>query len=130
MFLAYLFVSFTVGAIMSLWLLVPVFRWQRRDGQLTTPTPPRPNSPARRALRMPTYRTLISLTNWLIGGVVFIAASWPVASHAAPVRRRGHRAWAPPRRRSSAICSPNGCCARSRWPHCAAVCRRTSTRPG
>ena len=38
-----------------------------------------------RALRTPFYRTVINLASWLIGGVVFIVASWPVAKHAAPV---------------------------------------------
>lgn len=84
-FLVYLFVSFTIGAVLSLWLLVPVFRWQRRDGQLADTDPAGTQLARARALRMPTYRTLISGTNWLIGGIVFIAASWPVASHAAPV---------------------------------------------
>ena len=84
-FLIYLFVSFTIGAILSLWLLVPVFRWQRRDGQLGDTDPAGTQLARARALRMPTYRTLISGTNWLIGSIVFIAASWPVARHAAPV---------------------------------------------
>ncbi|PRC54646.1 adenylate/guanylate cyclase domain-containing protein, partial [Mycobacterium sp. ITM-2017-0098] len=37
-----------------------------------------------RALKMPFYRSLISATNWLLGSVVFIVASWPVASKSAP----------------------------------------------
>ncbi len=84
-FLSYLFVSFTLGAVMSLWLLVPVFRWQRSDEQLIYTDPATTQLARGRALRMPTYRCLINLANWLIGGVVFIAASWPVASRAAPV---------------------------------------------
>ena len=84
-FLSYLFVSFTLGAVMSLWLLMPVFRWQRSDEQLMYTDPATTQLARARALRMPTYRCLINLANWLIGGVVFIAASWPVASRAAPV---------------------------------------------
>ena len=34
---------------------------------------------------MPFYRSLISVTNWCLGSIVFIVASWPVASHSAPV---------------------------------------------
>lgn len=34
---------------------------------------------------MPKYRSMISLTLWILGSVVFIVASWPVASQAAPV---------------------------------------------
>jgi adenylate cyclase len=84
-FLGYLIVSFTLGACVSLWLLVPVLRWQRDDGKLADTDPAETALARTRALRMPIYRTLISSTNWLIGGVVFIAASWPVASRAAPV---------------------------------------------
>ncbi len=84
-FLAYLFVSFTLGAVLSLWLLTPVFRWQRSDGRLARTDPAATELARTRALRMPIYRTMISSTNWLIGGVVFIVASWPVASRAAPV---------------------------------------------
>ena len=78
-FLVYLFVSFTIGAVLSLWLLVPVFRWQRRDGQLADTDPAGTQLARARALRMPTYRTLISGTNWLIGGIVFMrpAGRWP-----------------------------------------------------
>lgn len=83
-FLVYLFVSFTFGAAASLWLLAPVFRWQRRDA-LRESDPAATEVARTRALRMPIYRTLISGTNWLIGGIVFIAASWPIAHGAAPV---------------------------------------------
>ncbi|MCW2690457.1 MAG: adenylate/guanylate cyclase protein, partial [Mycobacterium sp.] len=84
-FLGFLFVAFTVGAYLSLRLLVPVIRWQRHDGLLTSTDPTATELVRTRALRMPIYRTLISATNWLLGGVVFIVASWPVASHSAPV---------------------------------------------
>ena len=82
-FLGYLVLSFIVGASISFTLLRPVFRWQRQDTLLTDPAA---NEQARlRALRMPAYRSMISMTMWLLGAVVFIGASWPVASHAAPV---------------------------------------------
>jgi len=84
-FLGYLFVSFTVGASISLNLLRPVFRWQRRDALLAEEDPALTEQARLRALRMPTYRSMISGTLWLLGAVVFIAASWPVAKHAAPV---------------------------------------------
>ena len=84
-FLGYLFISFGVGAFISLRLLVPVFRWQRRDALLSDDDPVATEQARLRALRMPTYRSMISMTNWVLGAAVFIAASWPVASHAAPV---------------------------------------------
>jgi adenylate cyclase len=84
-FLTVLFVSFGIGSFISLRLLVPVFRWQRRASLLSDADPAATELARTRALRMPFYRTLISLTNWFLGGVVFIIASLPVASHAAPV---------------------------------------------
>jgi adenylate cyclase len=73
------------GVSISVRLLVPVFRWQRRDGLLADADPAATELARSRALRMPFYRVLISLGYWSVGGVVFIIASWPVASHAAPV---------------------------------------------
>ncbi|MCV7193330.1 adenylate/guanylate cyclase domain-containing protein [Mycolicibacterium brumae] len=84
-FLAYLLVAFTVGAALSLWLLAPVFRWQRRDALLVDPDPEGTELARSRALRMPIYRTAIAAVNWLIGGVVFISVTWPVDSSMAPV---------------------------------------------
>ncbi|MGB3484554.1 MAG: adenylate/guanylate cyclase domain-containing protein [Mycobacterium sp.] len=87
-FLAVLFVSFGIGAYVSLKLLMPVFRWQRRDGLRadTDPQQIEATELARaRALRMPIYRTLISLTNWCIGGIVFALAAWSTARHSLPV---------------------------------------------
>jgi adenylate cyclase len=76
---------FGIGFSVSVRLLVPVFRWQRRDGLLID-TDPASNELARsRALRMPFYRTLISLGYWSVGGVVFIVISWRETSHLAPV---------------------------------------------
>ena len=84
-FLSYLFVSFTVGAFVSLKLLVPVFRWQRRDALLAEDDPATTEAgPAAGAAD-----ALLPLGDQhdelVLGAVVFIAASWPVASHAAPV---------------------------------------------
>ncbi len=76
---------FLVGFSISVRLLVPVFRWQRRDDLLIDTDPAATELARSRALRTPFYRTLINLASWLIGGVVFIVASWPVAKHAAPV---------------------------------------------
>lgn len=84
-FIVFLVVSFTVGAVVSLKLLVPVFRWQRSHALLADEDPAATELARLRALRMPTYRSLISMTNWMLGAIVFIGASWPVASRTAPV---------------------------------------------
>jgi adenylate cyclase len=76
---AVLVILVAAGISLSLRLLVPVFRWQRRDGLLTDTDPAATELARCRALRMPFYRTLISLGYWCIGGVVFIVESWPVA---------------------------------------------------
>jgi adenylate cyclase len=76
---------FLLGTTISARLLVPVFRWQRRDGLLTETDPAATELARSRALRTPFYRTVINLVSWLVGGVIFIVASWPVAKHAAPV---------------------------------------------
>ena len=83
-FLGYLLIAFAVGSFISLTLLRPVFRWQRRDALLTEDDPVAAEQARLRVLRMPAYRSTISMTLWLLGAVVFIGASWPVASHAAP----------------------------------------------
>ena len=84
-FLGYLFVAFTVGAYLTLRLLLPVIRWQRRDSLLGGGDPSVTAVARVRALRMPYYRTMISVSNWCLGSIVFIVASWPVASRSAPV---------------------------------------------
>lgn len=84
-FLGYLFVSFTVASYLTLRMLIPVMRWQRRDMLLGDRDPADTEVARMRALRMPFYRSVISATNWLLGSVVFIVASWPVASKSAPV---------------------------------------------
>lgn len=80
-----LVVLFLAGWMVNLKLLMPVFRWQRRDNLLAEADPAATELARSRALRMPFYRTLISILAWLIGGVVFIIASWSVARYAAPV---------------------------------------------
>ncbi|ORB84465.1 adenylate/guanylate cyclase domain-containing protein [Mycobacterium kansasii] len=78
-------VVFFAGLAANLKLLMPVFRWQRRDTIFAEADPASTELARRRALRMPFYRTVISLAAWFIGGVIFIIASWPVAKYAAPV---------------------------------------------
>jgi adenylate cyclase len=80
-----LVVLFLAGVSVSVRLLVPVFRWQRRDGLLADDDPATTEAARSRALRMPYYRTLISLCYWSVGGVVFIIVSWRETSHLAPV---------------------------------------------
>ncbi|MGZ4514118.1 MAG: adenylate/guanylate cyclase domain-containing protein [Mycobacterium sp.] len=80
-----LVVLFLAGWMVNLKLLMPVFRWQRRDNLLAEADPTDTELARSRALRMPFYRTLISMAAWCIGGVVFIIASWSVARFAAPV---------------------------------------------
>src|ERR1700704_1932020 len=70
-FLGYLFVSFTVAAWLSLRLLVPRIRWQRRDTLLVDGDPAITELARVRALKMPFYRSVISVSNWLLGSVVF-----------------------------------------------------------
>lgn len=84
-FLSYLFVSFGVGAYLTLRMLMPVIRWQRNDTLLSSSDPAITELARARALKMPYYRSLINVTNWLLGSIVFIVASWPVASKSAPV---------------------------------------------
>src|SRR6201995_5637159 len=76
---------FLLGTAVSARLLVPVFRWQRRDGLLADTDPAATELARSRALRTPFYRTLINLASWCIGGGIFIIASWPGAKNAAPV---------------------------------------------
>ena len=83
-FLGYVFLAFMIGTAISFSLLVPVFRWQRQDALLAEADPALTEQARLRALRMPTYRSAISISLWLLGAVVFIAASWPVARRAAP----------------------------------------------
>lgn len=84
-FVSTVIILFLAGAVVNLKLLMPVLRWQRRDNLLTEPDPAATELARSRALRMPLYRTLISLAVWATGGGVFILASWSVAKHAAPV---------------------------------------------
>ncbi|MGW0159898.1 adenylate/guanylate cyclase domain-containing protein [Mycobacterium sp. NPDC003323] len=83
-FLGFLFVSFSIAAYVTLRLLLPVIRWQRHDTLLGDAATISEVARAR-ALKMPYYRSVINVTNWFMGSVVFIVASWPVASKSAPV---------------------------------------------
>ena len=87
-----LIVVFLVGVVVNLQLLMPVFRWQRRDNLLAETDPAATELARSRALRMPFYRTLISMAPWCIGGVVFIVASWSVAKSRGARRGGRHRA--------------------------------------
>ncbi len=84
-FASTLVVLFLVGVVVNLKLLMPVFRWQRRDNMLAETDPTATELARSRALRMPYYRTLSTVVYWCIGGVVFVIASWSVAKFAAPV---------------------------------------------
>ena len=81
---------FGLGFSISTALLMPVFRWQRREALLadvdTPDSDPADTELARsRALRMPFYRSLISICYWAVGGVVFVAISWQVVHDVVPV---------------------------------------------
>ena len=84
-FIGYSVIAFTVGALISMKLMAPVFRWQRRDALLIEDDPADTEQARLRALRMPDYRFVISMAIWLVGAVVFIAASWSVARGAVPI---------------------------------------------
>jgi adenylate cyclase len=80
---------FAVGFTVSTSVLMPVFRWQRREARLTGPDPDADSADTElarsRALRMPFYRSLISIGYWTVGGVVFVSISWPVVNDVVPV---------------------------------------------
>lgn len=81
---------FVLGFSISTALLMPVFRWQRREALLAdvdaTDSDPADTELARsRALRMPFYRSLISICYWTVGGVVFVVISWQVVHNVVPV---------------------------------------------
>ncbi|WP_109403048.1 adenylate/guanylate cyclase domain-containing protein [Mycolicibacter heraklionensis] len=81
---------FALGFSISTALLMPVFRWQRREALLAdvdaTDSDPADTELARsRALRMPFYRSLISICYWTVGGVVFVVISWQVVHNVVPV---------------------------------------------
>ncbi|OBF24065.1 adenylate/guanylate cyclase domain-containing protein [Mycobacterium kubicae] len=84
-FISSVIILFFAGFAWNLKLLMPVFRWQRRDNLLVETDPAATELARSRALRMPFYRTLISMAAWAVGSVVFIVASWSVARNAAPI---------------------------------------------
>src|ERR1700693_2102996 len=69
LFAGVLLVAFTFGSLISLRLLLPVFRWQRRDrdGRLTDDDPVATEQARTRALQMPFYRSVISSIDWCLG---------------------------------------------------------------
>lgn len=75
----------TAGLVFNLRLMLPVFRWQRRDNLLAEDDPAATELARSRALRMPYYRTITSMAIWCVGGALFIIASWSVAKYTAPV---------------------------------------------
>ncbi len=84
-FISVVITVFLATAVFNLKLLLPVFRWQRRDNLLAEADPAATELARSRALRMPFYRTVTGMVAWCIGGVVFIVASWSVAKNTAPV---------------------------------------------
>ncbi|UVO14647.1 adenylate/guanylate cyclase domain-containing protein [Mycobacterium sp. SVM_VP21] len=93
LFAVVLLCLFGLGFSISTALLMPVFRWQRREALLadfdpdaTPDSDPADTQLARsRALRMPFYRSLISICYWTVGGVVFVIISWQVTHDVVPV---------------------------------------------
>jgi adenylate cyclase len=84
-FISVVIALFLAQIAFSLQLLLPVFRWQRRDNLLADADPAATELARSRALRMPFYRAVTGMVAWCIGGVVFIVASWSVAKYTAPV---------------------------------------------
>ena len=123
-------VLFLLGTAISARSLVPVFRWQRRDSLLADTDPAATELARSRALRTPV------LPHGDQPGLLAASAAWSSSSPAGRWPSTPHRwwpsppPWAPPPPRSSAICSPSGCCARWPSPRCAAGCRRTSGHRG
>ncbi len=86
--IGYVLIAIAVGLFLNLRLLAPVFRWQRRDTLLTSDNVDDPSATEQarlRALRMPHYRSVITMSSWLVGSVVLIVASRPVAEQSVPV---------------------------------------------
>ena len=86
--IGYVLTAIAVGLFLNLRLLAPVFRWQRRDTLLTSANDDDPSATEQarlRALRMPHYRSVITMSSWLVGSVVLIVASRPVAEQSVPV---------------------------------------------
>src|SRR6201996_6735375 len=66
-FASTLIILFLATWAINLKLLMPVFRWQRRDILLVEADPAATELARSRALRMPFYRTLSSVVSWCIG---------------------------------------------------------------
>lgn len=66
--IGYVLTAIAVGLFLNLRLLAPVFRWQRRDTLLTSANDDDPSATEHarlRALRMPHYRSVITMSSWL-----------------------------------------------------------------
>ena len=85
-FIAVVLLAITVESLISLKLLIPVFRWQRRDDESLSDDDAVATEFARtRALKMPFYRFLISGATWCLGGIILIIPIWGVVGHFVPV---------------------------------------------
>ncbi len=85
-FIAVVLLAFTAESLITLKLLIPVFRWQRRDDESLSDEDAVATEFARtRALKMPLYRSVISGASWCLGGIILIIPIWGVISHFAPV---------------------------------------------
>ena len=85
-FIAVVLLAFTVESLISLKLLIPVFRWQRGDAESLSDDDAVATEFARtRALKMPLYRSLIGGAAWCLGGIILIIPIWGVVSHFVPV---------------------------------------------
>lgn len=85
LFVTVVVLAFAAAAVTNLWLLMPVFRWQRRDGSLAEIDPAKSEFARTRALKMPLYRSLITAFTWCLGGTVFVLAVWGISPQSAPV---------------------------------------------
>ena len=74
-----------IGPLVSLRLLIPVMRWQRRDALLTDSDPAATELARTARIEDAVLPLRHQRVNWFLGSIVFIVASWPVASHSAPV---------------------------------------------
>src|SRR5262245_16450754 len=62
-FLGYLFLSFTIGSYLTLRMLIPVMRWQRRDTLLGERDPAATEMARTRARKMPCCRSVVDVTS-------------------------------------------------------------------
>jgi adenylate cyclase len=85
-FIAVVLLALTVESLISLKLLIPVFRWQRGGDESLGGDDAVATELARtRALKMPFYRALIGGATWCLGGIILIIPIWGVVGHFKPV---------------------------------------------